>query len=169
MLSYQEATAKDAPLISHVFAASWRIAYRGIINDHYLDRLPDEYWVPTLRAWLESGRLNGLLLLSEGQVAGCAVYGRGRDEDHGDWGEIVSFYMLPEKTRRGYGTALLTEVMRRLRAEGYTRFYLWAIDGNQAADSFYRRCGFHPTGDKVQYSIGSTQVQDVRYVLVDRS
>ena len=45
MLTFRDATADQAGLISHIYATSWRKTYRGHIAQHYLDRLPDEYWV----------------------------------------------------------------------------------------------------------------------------
>ena len=107
MTVFREAAAQDAGLISHIYATSWRRAYRGLIAQHYLDRLPEDYWVPSIRSWLESGRLEGLLVYEGKQPVGCAIFGRGRDEDHGSWGEIVSIYLLPEFTRRGLGSALM--------------------------------------------------------------
>lgn len=55
MLTFRDATADQAGLISHIYATSWRKTYRGHIAQHYLDRLPDEYWVPSIRSWLSSG------------------------------------------------------------------------------------------------------------------
>lgn len=158
----------DASLISHLFAVSWKTAYRGIIEDLYLDRLPDEYWVPSVRAWLVSGCLSALIAYEGETPVGSVIYGRGRDEDHAGWGEIVSLYLLPEWFRKGYGTALLAKALDDMRAEGYSRFYLWAINGNRLAERFYRRRGFHPTSDKVSYRIGGSNVQDIRFVLIDR-
>lgn len=166
MPHFRDASAADASLISHIYATSWRKAYRGLIPQHYLDRLPDEYWVPSIRSWLESGRLNGLIVYDDKRPAGCAIYGRGRDEDHSDWGEIVSIYMLPDATRQGLGGVLLEECLSRMRQDGYARFYLWAIEGNAIADAFYRKHGFKVTGDHVCYQIGGESVRDLRYVLV---
>lgn len=166
-MDFREATAQDASLISHIYATSWRKAYRGLIAQHYLDRLPDDYWVSSVRAWLDSGRFSGLMVYDDKRPVGCAIYGRGRDEDHGDWGEILSMYLLPEDTRRGFGTALMEEVLRRMRADGFTRFYLWAIDSNDIAAAFYRKLGFKVTGDHISYSIGGEGVRDIRYVRVE--
>ena len=59
------------------------------------------------------------------------------------------------------------DCLRRLREEGYTRFYLWAIDGNALADAFYRRHGFRVTGDHIAYATGGQSVRDLRYVRVE--
>ena len=84
MLTFRDATADQAGLISHIYATSWRKTYRGHIAQHYLDRLPDEYWVPSIRSWLSSGQLYGLMVYDDDKPVGCCIYGRGRDEDYGE-------------------------------------------------------------------------------------
>lgn len=163
MLNIRDATAEDAGLISRIIAASWRGAYQELIDPVVLSRLPEEYWVPSTRAWLGSGRMYGYIAEAEGRAAGCAVFGRGRDEDHADWGEIVSLYLLPEMTGQGIGSKLLTEALSALHEDGYERVYLWAIEGSAQADGFYRKHGFIPTEDRVHYKIGSRDVTDLRY------
>lgn len=165
MLTFRDATAEDAGLISHIYATSWRKTYRGLISDDYLKRLPNEYWVPSVRSWLESGQLYGLLVCEDGRPVGCAIYGRGRDSGYEDWCEIVSLYLLPDVMRRGIGGALLGEVIRLAREDGWNRFYLWAIEGNAIADGFYRRFGFTRTDDRYPYRIGGQDVADIRYQL----
>lgn len=165
MLTFRDASAEDAGLISHIYATSWRKTYRGLIAEDYLRRLPDDYWVPSVRAWLASGHLYGLMVCEDGRPVGCALYGRGRDGRFGDWGEIVSLYILPDAMRRGIGSALLKETLRLLREDGYTRCYLWAIEGNQMADAFYRKHGFTRTEERIPYRIGGEDVADVRYTL----
>lgn len=164
MLTFREATAEDAALISRINASSWRTCYRDVIADDYLARLSDEYWTPSVRAWLASGQVYGTLALLYGEPIGAILYGRGRDEAYGDWCEMISLYLLPQYTRRGVGSALLQEAMRIMREDGYDRFYLWAIDGNAPADCFYRKHGFRRTDDRVPYRIGGQDVTDVRYV-----
>ena len=163
-MQLREATDRDALLISRIIAASWRGAYQEIIDPVYLARLPEEYWLPTMRAWLGSGRMYGLVAEADGEPAGCIIYGRGRDEDHAGWGEVVSLYVLPEKMGQGVGAALLTAATDALHADGYDRIYLWCIAGNHRADAFYRRHGFCPSADRVDYRIGNGPVTDIRYI-----
>ena len=165
MLTMREAHAGDAQLISHIFATSWRHAYQGLIAGDYLKRLPDGYWVPSVRTWLSSGQLYGLIAQHGNDAAGAVLFGRGRDPEWGDCGEIVSLYVLPDSMRRGVGSKLLLEALHLLRQEGYCRAYLWALEGNRIGDEFYRKHGFRLTGDRIPYRIGSQDVADVRYVL----
>ena len=167
MTQFRDAVPGDAMLISRLFAASWRVAYRGIVPQHYLDRLPDEYWLPSVRAWLMSGCFSAVLACEGDTAIGCVIFGRGRDEAYADWGEIVSLYLLPEHMRRGIGTALMQRALAAMRTDGYSRFYLWAIEGNSAADRFYHKLGFRLTEEAVDYKIGGGDVRDIRYVLED--
>lgn len=164
-MKLRDATAQDAALISRTIAASWRGAYEGFIDPVYLSRLPDEYWLPSMRSWLESGRMYALIAEVAGEPVGCIVFGRGRDEDHADWGEIVSLYLLPQAMGQGIGSALLSAAVAGLREDGYDKVYLWAILDNKRAWRFYQRHGFRFTADLVKYRIGSGEVTDVRLVL----
>lgn len=163
MVILREATAADAGLISRIIAATWREAYQGLIDDAYLARLPEEYWLPSLRTWLDSGRMYGFIAEADGFPVGAVIYGRGRDSGFVDWGEIASLYVLPEASGRGIGSSLLAAAMQALREEGYTRFYLWAIEGNHRANRFYRSRGFSVTQDQEHYRIGGQAVTDLRY------
>lgn len=163
-MQLREATSQDALLISRLIAQSWRGAYQDILDPVYLTRLPEEYWLPSMRAWLSSGRMYGYIAEEEGRPMGCVIYGRGRDEDHAEWGEIVSLYVLPEMMNSGIGSALLEGALAALRAEGFDRVYLWAIAEYTHGLRFYQRRGFRATGERVAYKLGSSDVTDVRLV-----
>ncbi|MBQ8654967.1 MAG: GNAT family N-acetyltransferase [Clostridia bacterium] len=164
MISFREGDSRDAALISHINATSWRKAYRGIIPQHYLDRLPDEYWVPSVRAWLDSGRFSALIVLEDKKPQGACIYGRSRDESLAGWGEIVSLYLLPEARRRGLGSRLLEEAVSRLQADGYARLFVWSFEKNLPADAFYRRHGFFPSTDRESVPLGGAVIHERRYV-----
>ena len=58
------------------------------------------------------------------------------------WGEIISFYTDPACTGRGYGSVLMEEALRRLRADGYLNCYVFVLRENEGARRFYARHGF---------------------------
>lgn len=163
MANLREATAADAAVISRIIATSWRSAYQGLIDDAYLARLPEEYWLPSMRTWLDSGRMYGLIAEENGFPVGSIIFGRGRDASLDASGEIVSLYVLPEVMGKGIGDALLTSALRVLQEDGYAQVYLWAIQGNARADRFYIKHGFCRTDDHIQYRIGLQDVVDTRY------
>lgn len=164
MAELRQADAADALLISRIIANSWRGAYQALIDPVYLSRLPDETWLASMRTWLDSGRMYGYIAESEGFPVGCVVYGRARDEALGNWGEIVSLYVLPEVMGRGIGTQLLDAACAALREDGYPHVYLWSIRGNTQAERFYCRRGFRATSDEVRYFIGGHGMTDIRLI-----
>ncbi|KJK36802.1 acetyltransferase [Lentzea aerocolonigenes] len=48
---------------------------------------------------------------------------------------------------RGYGTAILDEVVRLIRADGATELITSYVPGEGCPEPFYRRYGFVPTGE----------------------
>ena len=58
------------------------------------------------------------------------------------WGEIISFYTDPACTGRGYGSVLMEEALRRLRADGYLNCYVFVLRETEGARRFYARHGF---------------------------
>lgn len=48
---------------------------------------------------------------------------------------------------RGYGTAILTEVVALLREAGATELYTSCVPGEGSPEPFYRAFGFEPTGE----------------------
>ena len=163
MMTLRESTVQDAALLSRIHAVCWKQAYRGLIPDHYLDRLQEDYWVPSVRAWLTGNRFSALIACEDDIPTGCIIFGRARDEVHADWGEIVSLYVLPEYARHGAGSLLLTESIRRLREEGYHDICLWCLDGARTAHAFYTKRGFCVSGVSPAYSIGGRTVRDLLY------
>lgn len=160
----REATAQDALAISQIIARSWRGAYQNIIDPMYLSRLPEEYWLPAIRSWLSSGRMYGFIAETEARPVGCVIFGRSREEQHADWGEIVSLYVLPESMGNGVGSALLNAALAALHTDGYDRIYLWAIAEYTHGLRFYQHQGFHAVGEHTVYTLGSGNVTDVRLV-----
>ena len=52
------AKPSDLSEISRIYAASWKQAYRGMVPQAYLDRLPEDFWVPSFSQRLEQGNLH---------------------------------------------------------------------------------------------------------------
>lgn len=155
----------DSHEISKIYALSWKMAYRGMIPQDYLDALSEDYWTPKFQKWLSEGTLRAEILSEGGVSAGAAAFGRSRDETLPDWGEVVSLYLRPEVFRRGFGTLLMEEAFRFFRENEYRDCYLWVLRENERAQAFYRSLGFRMTPDTVSYEIAGKQIVDCRYIL----
>ena len=153
-------TSGDASRVSHIYAASWKAAYRGIVPQDYLDSLDPEYWTPFFS---DPGRV-GFLLRVDGRDAGAVAICPARDEAMPGWGELISIYLLPEYQGRGYGRRLFSHALGELGKLGFPNVYLWVLEENAPARRFYELCGFAPTGDRCCFTIGGRELAEVRYV-----
>jgi ribosomal protein S18 acetylase RimI-like enzyme len=57
-------------------------------------------------------------------------------------------WVSPEHRRSGIGRTMLTSVIACLRTVGVRSVFLWVLDGNDAARSFYRSVGFLSTNHR---------------------
>ncbi|MGE4353895.1 MAG: N-acetyltransferase family protein [Oscillospiraceae bacterium] len=146
--------------VSHVYAQSWKSAYRGIVPQDYLDSIPEDRWSKILL-----GELSNLWVVSDGKrIIGSSTYAPARDEKYGGWGEIISIYLLPEYFHQGIGTKLLRASMNGLFTMGYGSLYLWVLEDNCSAHRFYEKSGFRFNGDIMQSVIGGKPLNEARYV-----
>ena len=131
-LHFEEArTEEQFAALSLIHALGWRTTYAGAIPADFMAReITDDRWVPYFREDYQPGRCRGLLLCRDGEPVSCVNYGPARVESYNagsactfdargyeGWGEIISFYTHPDHKRKGYGTKLMEEVLRRLSGQ----------------------------------------------------
>ena len=146
----------DLAAVGRIYLRSWQYAYRGLLPDAYLDSLTEERWAENL---LLPGR-RSLLLLDGETPAGTASYGPSRFPEWQGYGELISLYLLPEYIGRGYGRQLFAAAERGLLELGFTRFFLWVLEGNVRARRFYERMGLRPSGVSRTDVIGGREVRE---------
>ena len=153
-------TPENASEASHIYANSWKVAYRGIIPDAYLDQLSLERWTP----FLKDSPFAGLILKVDEAYVATASITRARDDMMKGWGEVVSIYVMPEHFGKGYGKKLFEHAIEALKEMGLEQVYLWVLEDNRQARDFYERNGFWASNDKMTLTIGGKVLTEVRYV-----
>lgn len=148
----REATAADVSTIAAVQVASWRAAYRGIIDEDYLQNLSVDdkrsYWL----GWFLRNDPSRFMRVidDDARAVGFAVGGpargraRGTAATSGRLGEIYVLYLLPEAQRRGWGTQLMRSMARGLRSRGMEGCVVWVLQRNHPACRFYDALGGLP-------------------------
>lgn len=151
----------DFDAISAIYAESWKVAYKGIVPQDYLDALPTNYWSKTLAtsAW------DILVMSKNNKYIGTASLCPARDESMEGWGEIISIYLLPAYYHQGYGTMLLNRAIQELELKGFKKIYLWVFEENYKAQKFYEHVGFQKSKDRLSFEIGGKKLYEIRYVL----
>jgi GNAT superfamily N-acetyltransferase len=162
----REATAIDAESISRVRVASWRAAYRGIIDAAYLDALSVEAGrARYLRGFdpAPAAAFTRVAVDAGGRVVGFASGGvaRGAGGPPRE-GEVWMIYLLPDMQRRGLGSLLLRSMARGLDRRGHGSMVVWALARNAPARAFYDRLGGLPAGERTT-PVGAQRLDEVMY------
>ncbi len=106
--------------------------------------LPEADWPHQLsRAVTFVARCDG----SRGPGGDVGVVRLAADRADPEVGWLIAMWVCPEARGCGVGDALVSAVLERARAVGYTRVRLDVADLNQDAVLLYARHGFTPTGE----------------------
>jgi GNAT superfamily N-acetyltransferase len=168
MAALRPVTASDARLIAELHIESWRVAYRGLLRDDYLDG-PIE--PERLAVW--TGRLEspppdhfGFVAEQDGQPAGFA-YLFGRHDPR--WGTLLdNLHVRPSLRGGGLGARLL-EASARETARRYPGepLHLFVYERNAPARGFYARMGGREVERQVKEQPGGGLLADWRVVWDD--
>lgn len=169
-IRYRTALPGDAEGVAALHARSWRESYRGAFTDAFLD---GDLAGERLREWrrrLDDPRQDQFVLLAldgDRLVGFVCIYG---DHDP-DWGAFIdNLHVIAECKGLGIGRSLMTQAGTWLCLRyPRRRAYLWVLESNRAARSFYERIGGHNAGVSVMETHGSAIVRSCRYVWNDVS
>lgn len=149
----------DRLAISHIYEESWKSAYKGIIPQSYLESIPAGQWASRL----DTKERNTLVMIENGMFIGTSSYGKSRCAELDSFGEIISIYLLPEYIGKGYGKQLLEAVTEELVRLGYCDIFLWVLEENCRARTFYEKAGFTYSGRYSDADIGGKELREVQY------
>jgi GNAT superfamily N-acetyltransferase len=164
-ITYRTATEFDAPAIAELHAESWRANYRGEYRDEYLD---GDVFEDRRRIWSErfqNPRPGQFVVVAERErklVGFACVYG-GEDPQ---WGSFLdNIHVRPGEQSRGLGAALMTRIFEWCTNhhpdEG---LYLWVLNSNHRAQSFYASLGAEDRGGELSEPAGGGEIHGRRYV-----
>lgn len=146
----------DAEGINRCHVGGWKVHYRGILPDAFLDAIDPVERLAARRHALGEGAWPGVcnwVLEEEGAIRGWASTGPCRDEDlAGADGagpedvahELYAIYLDPDLVGHGYGRALMSHCVAEARAAGHREMVMWVLTGNERARRFYAAAGFTP-------------------------
>lgn len=143
------AVTEDARAIAAVHVASWRAAYRGIIDEEVLSRLSVEQRAASWRRILteQVDHITYVAVDEAGEVIGFANGGGERDDDPFYSGELYAIYLLHEVQGMGIGRSLAQTVLADLHAQGHNTVLVWVLDDNPFKH-FYAALGATPVRER---------------------
>jgi ribosomal protein S18 acetylase RimI-like enzyme len=166
VIGVRDADVDDADAIATAHIDGWRVGYRGVVPDEYLDA--DEFatvrrdrwrsW--TWRQFVPDSRL--FVVTLQGRVVGFGHTGPEQIAAHGiesptaesgdARGEIYGFYLHPTAWGSGGAGALMSRCEEFMRDEGFSSAVLWVMRDNPRARAFYEKAGWHATGQESTFT-----------------
>lgn len=172
----RKANIADINQMSSIHAKAWKLAYKGMIPQNYLDNLEEDFWVNSFNKSLQENLSEALVYEIDGQITGCITFGKARipascqgysacSNECSSCGEIYSLYVDPDywDTKQGY---LLTKAaLNELVNRGYTRTYLWVLSSNKRGINFYKRFGFSYNNESAIFTLHGMNLEEKRFII----
>jgi GNAT superfamily N-acetyltransferase len=155
VLHVRTARIDDADDVAQAHVQGWRVGYRGLFPDQYLDSPEFERErVDRWRAWTWNSLVGSELFVAtmDERVVGFAHLGPERQQPDDDEqpaagsGEIYGFYLHPDAWGSGAAAALMTRSLHELDERGFASSVLWVLRDNPRARAFYEKTGWRATG-----------------------
>jgi ribosomal protein S18 acetylase RimI-like enzyme len=165
------ATTDHALGIASVHIRSWQSAYKGILEQAFLDGLSIDARAKRWQDILQKQESVTLIAERNHVIVGFVSYGPCRDEGApAEQGEIWALYADPDSWGQGVGFALMTRAAQELSASGYVTVSLWVLSRNHRGLDFYQRFGFSlvESSQKV-FELGGSQVEEVCLLLPNQA
>ncbi|HYD80098.1 MAG TPA: GNAT family N-acetyltransferase [Paucimonas sp.] len=161
---FRTAAAADADAIANLHAQSWRIVYRGVLADAYLDgdilRERQAQW----HERFQHPAPNQYIVVAEdnGRIAGFAcAYGNADDR----CGTLLeNLHVDPDRKGQGIGAMLMADVARwSVACHPGSGMHLFVVEKNHAARRFYERLGGVVNGEEMWAAPDGSSVKALRY------
>ncbi|OBZ96315.1 acetyltransferase [Pararhizobium polonicum] len=166
MMIVRLAREDEIPALAAIGLDAWEQAITGLADAQGMRRVAELSFLSFLRSRWFSVSVIG----NEGSVAGWAAR---EDND----GTISDLWIRPALQRSGFGSLLLTEVERRILAEGFEAATIKTHAQNAQAIGFFRKHGYAisslstayaPKLDRDVESIGMTKLLEAPAAPADR-
>ncbi|WP_339229008.1 GNAT family N-acetyltransferase [Oceanobacillus sp. FSL K6-2867] len=157
----RKATIADAEDIAKVHVDSWKIAYKGILPDEFLNRLSYEQ---RTMLWERNTMEQNVYIAenAEGKIVGFSIGDKERTKMYDGYeGELNAIYILKAYQRRGIGKLLIQPVVEELLQKGINTMIVKVIEENPSS-VFYEALGAHVV-DRLEIKIAGALMHEIVY------
>ena len=137
------ATINDAEKVAKIKIEGWQTAYRGIIDDSFLDNMNINEEIDKRKNNIENG-VDIIVAELNNEIVGFCLYRnyiKNSDSYPNANCEISSLYVKSSLKRKGIGTKLMQHVIQKLKNKGKTQMILGCLKENYPSRTFYERMG----------------------------
>ncbi|SIQ18761.1 GNAT family N-acetyltransferase [Maribacter ulvicola] len=166
----REAIVADVKKIAKLHSVSWQQNYRASFSADFLDNLVFDNRLNEWKKRYKNPSQNQYILIAEadGDFLGfmCAYFNH--DDQYGTL--LDNLHVGLNAQGKGIGTKLMAALAKEvLRRDGTNDFYLWVLDTNAAAISYYERLGGVAKETVESNDIGDKTFLKIRYYWEDAS
>lgn len=139
----RNATINDAEKVAEIKIEGWQTAYRGIIDDSFLDNMNINEEIEKRRNNIKDG-VDIIVAEFNDEIVGFCLYRNyiKNPESYPNVDcEISSLYVKSSLKRKGIGTKLMQYVIHKLQNQGKTKMILGCLKENYPSRAFYEKMG----------------------------
>ncbi|WVE34084.1 GNAT family N-acetyltransferase [Priestia megaterium] len=153
-----KATSSHIPSVARLYVESWRITYKELVPDAYLNNLSYKQSAEKWSLFLTDPSHFILLAIDErGEIVGFSA-----GKPHLSSAEIYALYVCKEVQSQGIGHLLFSHSVKEFADQQYTSMIIWAMKKNKKATQFYKRLGGKKILNRTS-QFGETKVEDEAY------
>ena len=131
----RKAEKEDVRQIAEILVEDWKTAYRGIMDDAFLDAMTVEN-----RYEIELRRFEKLIVAADGDTVLGYAWPEEADEAPADC-EVIALYVRYAQRKNGIGKLLMEYAFSRFREAGKKCMIVWCLKENHESRKFYEKLG----------------------------
>lgn len=158
----RRAQIEDAREIATIHTQVWKIWYKNIIHQEFLDSMKEDHRLAKWNQFLTEQINEHFVAVENGQkIVGFITGGKDR-ENHAQYTcEILALYLLPEYHNRGIGKLLFQKAIEALKQKGHTTMRVFVLENNPSC-AFYQKIGGVLMGSK-EVKFGDKPYKEIWY------
>ena len=139
----RQANKLDSYNIAKLIIAGWQTAYKGLIDDNFLNNMSVEIMTKNWEINIESqNEVNNIYVYEESnKILGIIRFGKPDDSSSNYNAEIHVLYVEPSLKRNGIGSRLFAFAKSYFVNKNTTDMIIWCLQTNLPSIKFYEKMG----------------------------
>lgn len=158
----RKAIKEDSKDIALLVIKGWQSAYKGLIDDDFLNNMSveigKENWERVISS--QNDEDNVFVYEENNKILGIIRFGIPQDKENKKYNaEIHVLYVEPNLKRQGIGSKLFNFAKEIFVNQGKRNLIIWCLKGNEQGFTFYKKMGGKHISDK-KATINNIEVEE---------